>query len=54
MELYTLPDDLKEEIYYKRAMLNELIKKGINEELIELSQELDVLINDYLKIQIKQ
>lgn len=54
MELDILPSNLKEVICYKRTRLNELIKEGINEELIELSQELDLLINDYSKIQIEQ
>ena len=54
MEFEILPCRLKEVICFKRTKLNELIKEGINEELIELSQELDLLINYYSKAQIEQ
>ena len=51
METEILPCELEEEILKKRLLLNRLILNGINEELIEISQELDILINIYTKLQ---
>jgi hypothetical protein len=49
-----VPCRLKEEITNKKSILNNLILNGIDDKLIELSQELDILINDYTKTVIKQ
>lgn len=53
MESVNVPCRLKDEIIIKKLILNNLILSGIDDKLIELSQELDLLINDYTKIVIK-
>ena len=42
---------LKEEINRKRESLNKLVNDGIDDEVIELSQELDILISKYLMLE---
>jgi len=45
---------LKDNINSKRAKLNKLVKNGTNDDILRLSQELDELINDYTKLQLRQ
>lgn len=43
---------LCQQILEKRDLLNKMVVEGINEEVIVLSQELDLLIRDYMLNQI--
>lgn len=48
----TEEEALEQQILEKRDLLNRMVVKGINEELIVLSQELDVLISNFMIKQI--
>ncbi|WFA10275.1 aspartyl-phosphate phosphatase Spo0E family protein [Tissierella sp. Yu-01] len=43
--------NIKEEINQKRENLNKLVNDGIDDKVIELSQELDMLISEYLMLE---
>ena len=45
---------LEREIYQMKIKLNDLTEKGLDKnEIIDLSQRLDLLINQYYKLQLK-
>lgn len=52
MEDKTEQAALAEQILEKRDLLNKMVVNGINEEVIILSQELDVLIKNFMVNQI--
>lgn len=54
MEEETFPTLLKFKIDNMRTILNDMVSVGINQETVELSQRLDVLIAEYMKIQVKK
>lgn len=45
---------LRKRINERRDILNKRVLKGINDEVIILSQELDILIEKYMKNQLKE
>lgn len=45
---------LRKIINERRDILNKRVLKGINDEVIILSQELDILIEKYMKNQLKE
>lgn len=52
MEEQIYPCSLLEEINSRREMLNEMVTNGIDENVIMVSQELDVLIMKYTNLQL--
>ena len=50
----TFPTSLKFRIDDMRSILNHRVNVGIDQETVKLSQKLDILIAEYMKIQLEQ